>query len=709
MNPRSLITLTLLLILWVSASVAEPVRVGPVRVELIAEKTGIVPGEPINVGLYIVPDSQWHVYWKNPGDAGMPPILTWDLPEGFAAGDIVWTAPEKIPAGPLAGYGYHGDALYPLVITPPSDINVGERIRLNLKADWLVCKVECLPGSAKLSINLPVVAEGEVRESEYAPLFEEARRRSPLPLPDDWRIRGEVNQSHIILDLEPKTRYRTTPELEFFAAERAVIDHAADQLTSETDRGYRLELKRSSYSVDPPDSIIGVLHISDDGSENFYYDIAVATTSDSVAAVASTSSGVSSLLTALIFAFVGGLILNLMPCVLPVLSLKVLGLVNQAGQGRRSVIAHGIAFTMGVIVSFWVIVGVLLALRAGGAQLGWGFQLQSPVFVVILASFMFLFSLSLFGVFEIGFLAGAGNTMNQRKSSGLAGAFVSGITATLVATPCTAPFMGAALGYSLTQSVLTSILVHTFLALGMSAPYLLLSLFPELLRFIPKPGRWMESLKQALGFALVATVIWLGWVLAGQAGSTALVVLLLVLLMISFAAWIYGRWGQSSFNFRVRLLSRALAAVVLVTGIALGCIGVGALGFIPASGSEVSQSGIAWRNFDRELLQDLRSEGQAVFIDFTAAWCLSCQVNERVAFSSDEVQDRFKELNVVPLKADWTQRSDDISRALASYGRNSVPLYVLYGTNPSNDEPIILPELLTPGIVLDALEKIATP
>jgi thiol:disulfide interchange protein DsbD len=323
---------------------------------------------------------------------------------------------------------------------------------------------------------------------------------------------------------------------------------------------------------------------------------------------------------------------------------------------------------------------------------------------MILAGFMFLFALSLFGVYDIGFLAGSASVMDKKKKSGLGGAFVSGVTATLVATPCTAPFMGAALGYSLTQPAVVSLMIYTSLGLGMAAPYLVLAAFPRLLKFVPKPGRWMETFKQAMGFILAATVIWLGWVLASQAGATALVILMGVLLLLSVAAWIYGRWGSVASTPNTRRLSRVLATLLLIISLGFGSVGINAFSFIPDSTSGKSGNGIAWQEFSSDRLEILLDNDQAVFIDFTAAWCLSCQVNEKIAFSSDAVRQKFTELNIVPLKADWTNRSGDIASALARYGRNSVPLYVLYA--PGNVEPTLLPEILTPGIVLDALDKI---
>ncbi len=683
---------------------AAPKKVGPVTVELVAENQSIQPGEPFDIGLYIVPDEQWHVYWKNPGDAGMPPKLKWDLPPGFTASAIQWPAPELIRVEPLASYGYHEDVLYPVTITPPSNLTADDTVTIYLKADWLVCKVECLPGSASVTIELPISTEKPAPHPEWASLFENTKNRFPSPAPEDWQFDLTVDDEYLYLDFIPDIELPTETGFQFFASRKAVIEHAADQPITKLDSIYRMKLKRSSYSLETPDSLSGVLAVDNNGQNN-YYDITVSRTGSSMPIAASSHDASIGILTALIFAVIGGLILNLMPCVLPVLSLKVLGLVQQANQGRKAAVIHGLAFTAGVVATFWVIVGLMLALQAGGQQLGWGFQLQSPTFVMILAGFMFLFSLSLFGVYENGFLSSKAGALSSKGHSGLGGAFISGVTATFVATPCTAPFMGAALGFSLTQPPLASFAVYTFLGLGMALPYLLLSAFPALLKFVPKPGAWMETLKQALGFVLAATVIWLGWVLANQSGSLAVIVLMGVLLLLSVAAWIYGRWGGMASSKSSRLISRAAAALIIIFALGIGSTGIASFAPTANETSYKNDSGIAWQKFSSSRLESLISNGQAVFIDFTAAWCLSCQVNERIAFSSEKVQQKFRELNITPLKADWTNRSDEITQALAKYGRNSVPLYVLYLPEKEND-PLILPEILTPQIVLDALNKI---
>ena len=696
---RTTVALLSVLVFMPQPSIADAKRVGPVKVELVSEREEISGGEPFEIGLRILPDPEWHVYWKNPGDAGLPPALKWKMPVGFTVSEIHYPTPSLIPAGPLAAYGYYGEALYPVTVTPPRDLRVGDTIRIELNAQWLVCKEECLPGSAFVSVSLPVVGSETTQPSLSFDLFSKTRAKIPSALPDEWHARAAVQTHKIELQIAPQLEFSDSVRFEFFAADKAVIEYSALQNLLRDD-GYKLELVRSPYSIKAPDSISGVLAIFD-GSDSNYYEINLPV--DSLeSSVTSTIEANTGLWLALLLAFVGGIILNLMPCVLPVLSLKVLGLVERAGESRKSLLWHGLAFTFGIVATFWALVIVMFILQAGGAELGWGFQLQSPVFVLIMAGFIFLMALNMFGVFEIGFLASRGVPAGQSKG-GFSNAFVSGITATLLATPCTAPFMGTALGYSLTQPPMVSLLIYTSLGVGMAAPYLMLALLPSLLRFVPKPGRWMETLKQSLGFLLMATVIWLAWILSSQSGTFGLIILLGVLLTLAIAGWIYGRWSIAS-KMSAVIVSRMAAAFLIAGSVIVGSLVLESNSLTPATTIDDSLGRNVWQTFSVERLDSLRLHGQPVFVDFTAAWCLSCQVNERVALVTDEVQSRFKSLNVTLLKADWTLRSPEIARALANYGRNSVPLYVLYG--PHEEEPTFLPEILTPGIVLDALHQI---
>jgi thiol:disulfide interchange protein len=422
---------------------------------------------------------------------------------------------------------------------------------------------------------------------------------------------------------------------------------------------------------------------------------------DSSSLGASNESGADeSILLAILFAFIGGMILNLMPCVLPVLSLKIMGFIKQAGEEKSKLRKHGLAFTFGVLISFWALAGLLLILRAGGEYLGWGFQLQSPSFVIVLSVLLFLFGLSLFGVFEIGVtLTAVGQ--NTPKGSTYTGSFFSGILATIVATPCTAPFMGSALGFALSQPAYVSMLIFTALGLGMALPYVLLTSIPALLKYVPKPGAWMETFKQFMGFLMVATVLWLIWVLSLQTGAEGVLILLGSLLLVSLSGWIYGRWSVLHKSLKTRRIAQLISGLILAGALALSLMYIKPVS--ASTGSVHTQGLIEWQTFSPELVAQLRSEKKPVFIDFTAAWCLSCQVNEKVAFGSEEVQKAFADKGIAALKADWTNKDEVIAKELAKFGRNSVPLYVLY---LPDQEAVLLPEILTPDIVLGYLKDL---
>jgi thiol:disulfide interchange protein DsbD len=405
-------------------------------------------------------------------------------------------------------------------------------------------------------------------------------------------------------------------------------------------------------------------------------------------------------------AFAGGIVLNLMPCVLPVLSLKIFDFVQRAGNKRGRVLAHGLVFTAGTTISFWVLAGLLLLLRRGGRGLGWGYQLQSPSFLVILCAIFFFFSLHLFGVFEVGYLFTRLRRGHERE--GLSGSFLSGVTATLVATPCTGPFMGTAMAYAFTQSAAASFLVFTALALGVSFPYLLLSASPGLLRYLPRPGPWMENLKQFMGFPLLATVIWLAWVFGRQTDIDAMASLLGLLLAAGISAWVLGKWMALHHPGHIRLTAALVALVIFVPSLAFTLYRVQhripMTAFIAKTPEAGDANRIPWEPFSPARLSALLAAGKSVFIDFTADWCLTCKVNDNVALNRAEVARRFAEKGVVALKADWTHSDPVITNALAGYGRGSIPLYVFYsGRNPG--EYHILPQVLTPSIVIETLDK----
>jgi thiol:disulfide interchange protein DsbD len=491
----------------------------------------------------------------------------------------------------------------------------------------------------------------------------------------------------------------------FFPFFGGYFSNADEQKLNQTKSGFTIEILLENFREGDPERVEGIL-FSENGwrgknSEkaveiNVLIDIDKENNQS-----LQNNNEVSGIWIALVFAFAGGIILNLMPCVLPVLSIKILGFVEHSANDRREIITHGILFTAGVIISFWVLAGLLLILRAGGEQLGWGFQLQSPVFLMILSILLFVFGLNLFGVFEVGnSLTSIGSKVS---GSGKASAFLSGVTATVLATPCTAPFMGSALGFALTQPAFTTILIFTSLGFGMAFPYMFLSIFPRWLKFLPKPGNWMNNLKQFMGFLLFATIIWLAWVLGIQSGSDSIIGLLIALLFAGVAAWIYGKWANVIQKRSVRFIASTIAIVLLICGTAAG---LNLIGDLPASNSASNNfnNGLKWQNYTPQLVENLLNEGKPVFIDFTAAWCLSCQVNEKVALNNDSVISVFDNKNITAIKADWTNRDESITKALAKFGRNSVPLYVYYEKGNAS-QPVILPEILTPEIVINHINK----
>jgi thiol:disulfide interchange protein DsbD len=691
---------------------AQVVRTDYMDTEFIAEMTSIQPGQPFWVALRMKMDEHWHTYWRNPGDSGLPTEIEWTLPEGFKAGEIQWPYPQKIVLEMLATYGHEGEIFLMTEITPPATLSIHQQIDIHAYATWLVCDEICLPGESNYTITLPVKNESSEADKKWTDAFAEAREKLPVSI-DEWKIAFSLTDSTVLLHATPPVWFTgSLSEVAFYPFEESLIDYVSPQQLHHTAEGYLLTMERSIYMPSSPEKVEGVLMSGDGwrGESSEKAMVIMAAREESlpapIAAAIKIDGEMTSIWLALAFAFIGGLILNLMPCVLPVLSIKILGFVHQARDTNSKSWQHGLMFTGGVLLSFLSLAGALIAFRAGGEQLGWGFQLQSPLFLVIVSSFIFLFGLSLFGVFEIGTsMAGIGGKVDNK--SGLGGSFLTGIMATLVATPCTAPFMGPALGFALTQSDGQSLLIFAFLGLGMAAPYMILASVPSLLKFVPKPGAWMESFKQFMGFMMMATVVWLVWVLSLQTDPNLVAIVLCLFVLLGLGGWIFGRWGGIAASNRSRLIARACAVIIMAGSLTV------TLSIMPASSSSQvarvssDSSGLEWEPFSQQRVDELRTAGQPVFIDFTAAWCLSCQVNKRIALLNSQVVEKFESLGVTVIKADWTSRDPAITQALARFGRNSVPLYVLYTGDP-DAQPEILPEILTPGIVLEALEKVVS-
>ncbi|MYD19454.1 MAG: thiol:disulfide interchange protein [Rhodothermaceae bacterium] len=660
---------------------------------LAGEFEWIAPGTPFTVGLTLRLDEEWHSYWINPGDVGEPVTLTWDLPAGFSAGPIQWPYPEKIDAEPLRSYGYSNAVTFLVTITPPDEVPESP-VTLSATADWLICKDVCLFAQETVALSLPV------REAlpTPGPYFEEiAVARAKLPVKDPaWTFEASHYSNSFALRVSPPTD--AAPDLEgayFFPAHLMLLEHAVDQPISQDGDAFVFALQQSEYATELPDRLQGVLV----AGEGQYFDTArtVRALEIDVPLRTEADQNTSSTLPILIlFALVGGLLLNLMPCVFPVLSIKLLSFAQHNKLDSATRTWHGVAFAAGVVVSFLVLAGLLFALRAAGSQIGWGFQLQSPLFVASMAFLFLAIGLNLFGVFDIRGFTFTGLNKSGASHS-LTRSCLDGALATLVATPCTAPFMGAALGAAVVLPTTQALAIFVALGLGMAAPYVILSTFPVLFNKLPRPGQWMETLKHVLAFPMLGTTVWLAWVFGNQAGVNGLSLLLLGLLLFAVAAWIVGRWPSVQVTSTVRIVTRGIALIMTCMGIWFAYQGAQQES---VSHADATSDGL-WSAYSTEQVQQLSREGRPVFVDFTAAWCLTCQVNKKTTLSSSTLLSAFAEKDVVLMRADWTSRNAEITRALESHGRSGVPLYVLYLGN--NDPPVLLPEVLTESIVMDAL------
>lgn len=682
---------TLFLLIAVSAIGAK----AQVTASLVAAETSVQPGRAFTVALRLVHQPHWHTYWINPG-TGYPTSIAWKLPPGWTASDIQWPTPHVVRdgSGNIAGNGYENDTLLPVTITPPADLPVGQTVTLQADADWLMCADSCVPGNASLTITLPVSNDTPKANQTHRALF----AAIPLPAPaDDLTFTATRSGKSLKLTIEgARAGSLLTPHV--FSSD-AFIQYDESQTVAAEDGRLTLTLPISSAYDGEGKKLVGILAYTNasGATRGLVLDVPVTETSaaagGSSAGSGATATTAGGLAGTLALAFVGGLILNLMPCVFPVLGIKILGFVNQSGADRRKVTLHGLVFTAGVLASFWALAGALAALRAGGDQLGWGFQLQSPVFVFVLAAIMLVFAMSLSGVFEFGLRATAVGA-NLQSKSGYSGSFFTGVLATVVATPCSAPFLAPALGAALALPITESFGVFTAIAVGLSLPYLLLSIFPDAVKILPRPGAWMETFKQFMAFPLYATVAYLVWVIAGQSSGDgqeyALLFVLLGLTTIALGAWWYGRYTAPG-------AKPARARLGVIGGLVLL-----AVGFIIGWPRPVAPTDLVWEKWSPEAVAKAQADGKIAYVDFTARWCFTCQTNKAAVFGSSDVKKFIRDRNVVLFKADWTNQDPQITTELAKFNRSAVPFNLVY--KPGADEPLILPELLTPGIVLDALK-----
>jgi thiol:disulfide interchange protein DsbD len=689
---------------------AAPVRTDHVEAELVAAEAALVPGATTTVALRLKIDDGWHTYWRNPGDSGLPTTIAWRLPPGYAAGDIEWPAPRAIPVGPLVNYGYEGEVFHLVPIALPADAKPGGTATLAARADWLVCRETCIPDGADLSLALPVAAAAG-DDGKWGPAIAAARAALPRPVPA-WKTEARGDGQTIRLTLAPPDGAGDPGELRFFASAEGRIEPSVAQKLSRGQGGaYVLDLP-VAYQLAPGFArLAGVVTASrgfaDAGGvvRAASIDVPLAGTvvagpkpqfdaAPAAAVGAGSAAPGLSLVAAMLLAFVGGAILNLMPCVFPVLSLKALSLALPAHGTQGEMRASGFAFGAGVVATFLGLAGLLIALRAMGEQVGWGFQLQSPAVVASLAVLFFVLALNLSGVFEFATLLPGAARWKLRNR--YADAFLSGVLAVVIASPCTAPFMGAALGFAMAQSPATTLVVFAALGVGMALPFALLSSFPQWRRALPRPGAWMVRTKELLAFPLYATVAWLVWVLGAQLDNDAVVRLLATLTIVAFALWAWRTHrGGGGRPWAIAAVAAAVSAVVVAWPLLHGDLQAGT-----AAPGAAAKAEDGWQPYSQERVAALTAAGRPVFVDFTAAWCVTCQVNKRLVLNRADVRDEFARRGVVLVRADWTRRDAAITRALAVLGRNGVPVYVLYRPGRA---PLLLPEVLSKGVVDDAL------
>ncbi|PYL59537.1 MAG: thiol:disulfide interchange protein [Verrucomicrobia bacterium] len=666
-----------------------------VKAELLADTTAVVPGKPFTVGLLLRMAPAWHTYWKFSGDAGLPTELKWKLPAGWKVGEIQWPIPLKtIDPGDIQTYGYVDEVLLMQEITPPAKLD-GSSAKLSADASWLVCEKICIPGSATLQMELPVSATSQPANTD---LF--ARDRSLLPqnwpganlASEKWERAGSDLRLKVTGAALPKY-----PAVDFFPLpdEGTVVGHPAIESRKENEIVFRVPIESAPKNLS---SMAGLVVFSQQPNGD---DRAAWQTTTAPVVSAASQTATRGIFTFLLFGFIGGIILNLMPCVLPVISLKIFGFIQQAGQSRQKILRSGIAFTIGIFAWFLALALLLIGLKGAGRDVTWGgFQFTNAYFVLALSVIVLVFALNLFGVFEISLpqsmTRGLLSTSDRKD---FVGSFFQGVFATVLATPCTAPFLGTALGFAFTQSPAIILAMFVAVAAGMSAPYLLLSAQPAWLRFLPKSGPWMLHLKQFMGFLLLATLLFLLYVLGAQRGVEGTIWASCFLLVISVACWMKGAFAAPTASAAKR---RLVLVLMLVLVFASGIYFIGDKFQSTEFASADSQLRGGWQLFTPDRLQTELEQGHTVFVDFTAAWCLTCKFNEASVLESAEVRDAFQRHGVVKLKADWTNGDPLITKLLQHFGRPGVPLYVLYPGK--NEEPIVFPELLTKGILLEKLE-----
>ena len=720
---RFLIALALCLCL--TASVAQAAHT---QVKLLLSATTAKPGETIWVGVDMQMDAGWHTYWKNPGAAGIATEIKWQLPPGVTAGQIQWPLPEIIPPAEVTTYGYEQEVVLLVPLTLAADLKPGPFV---VKADvsWLECKEQCIPGST--NVEIPLNIGSETKPSAAAVLIESWKSKVPLvaidyPFHAAWEKPATGDTRPLLFELSAFAHDKWLPitGATFFpdASDEFEVQ-AATEMISNPAAEFQFRKLVKKFSGNWPKEINGVMVIERNGSRAGYavkLPVGDQTSADEIISAAQSRAGISptqtsgtsmppaqSLWKMLVYAFIGGLILNLMPCVLPVIALKILGFVNEAKSEPRHIRAMGLVYAVGVLVSFLALAAIVIGVKSAGHQAGWGMQFGNPVFLVCLTVLVTLVALNLFGVFEVTLGGRALDVAGGLASKhGAAGAFFNGVLATVLATPCTAPFLSIALGFAFAQSAAFIVLIFLAVGVGLAAPYVVLSWNPAWLKFLPKPGAWMEKFKIAMGFPMLATTAWLFNLASGSYGKNILW-LGIFLVIIAFAAWVFGEFFQR--GRKRRGLALVITLVLLMSGYAYALENQlrwrEAVAEPAATGSlKESPDGIDWQPWSPAAVAQARSEGRLVLVDFTADWCLTCQVNKKTSIEIPSVRAKLKELKAIAFIGDYTRTPDNITAELNRFARAGVPLVLVYPKDASAPA-IVLPEVLTPGIVLGALDR----
>ena len=679
-------------LLLAAALPAQAQDAGPyVQARLVSEDSAVPPGGAVTIALVEDIEAGWHTYWVNPGDAGAATEIKWTLPHGWGAGAIQWPTPKRLPVGPLMDYGYEGQPWLLQKLTIPANAKAGDTVTLKAAVDWVVCKDVCVPEDATLTLPLKIgpAAIDPALTKDFA------IARSLMPVASPWTLTYSLGKTLDLYAAAPALAAAHPVEASFFPEKTDVVDGDAKQTLDFTKDGLILHLAPASKVTKVGGALTGVLVLkSSDGSiqaltVNAPPGSVPGAITGSDASVAGASVDIT-LWVAILSAFIGGLILNAMPCVLPILAMKALALAKHSGGEHKEAAREGSAYSAGAILSFLVLGLVIVVLRQSGAAVGWGFQLQEPVAVAGFALLIFAVGLNLSGVFEVGSIT-MGDSLAAR--SGLLGAFFTGVLAVAVAAPCTAPFMAAALGFALTQSTASAMLIFFSLGIGFALPFLILGLWPRALSFLPKPGTWMLRLKQFLAFPMYGAAAWLTWVLAQEAGPNGVVVLLAAMVALSLAAWL---WGVTRDMSNVGRGIGVAATLIIMVAILYG------LATLPAAPPATAASAAA-EGFTDAKLAALRASGQPVFVDATAAWCITCLVNEKAVLSRASVKDAFAQRHIAYLVADWTNRNAAITRLLSANGRSGVTLYLYYP--PGADKPVVLLQILTEAEILSAISS----